>query len=701
MRDPIPHLAPADAALAARETALPGLPLVLDAATLHRALEAAGVPVQRVETTYLRFKPGTSAVAGVRIETPSRSIRAQAVAYPVGVHRKLERMLAHAGDGLLLLDAERGIAVVDAAADRALPGIRVALERHPDAEVLVYKPGRRWVARCAACRVIVKVHAPDRAASAIRAQHRVETFVPTAALVRADAAVGLVETHLLAGTPLPQIADPEAERRVGGMLARLHTASAGEGGAADGARPPGIERALARALDAAASGVASVLPALEDRALRAAGAIRSLLEERRVRTLVHGDCSIDQVIVGRDGRPWLIDLDRAGEGDPLSDLGSWAADAIARGESACRAGAALVAGYREAGGAVDEAALLAHTAAGLLRRAAEPFRARAADWDAEVAHLVAESERLVGLAALRADAALPGAAAVEPFASARVIAHRPGRRAVLRRADGDFVKLVRPARFAEVAERAERVSGLRTLRSPRVVARDDAGGVLRLASVGERTLLDAWGDPSVSDDALVAVWTRVGAGLAELHALDPAGLPRHGVADEMRAIRRALASVGGALDGEDVADALAAVEAALAADPPERVDGVLHRDLHDKQLLVPSGSFTAQDVAAGRTRVGLIDVDTLAVGERALDVANLLVHLELRVLQGLLPTTRADAAGQAFRRGLGDGPLWARVPAYSAAARLRLAGVYAQRDGWHDVARALLRRVGSPVTTGR
>lgn len=720
----------ADSGLAAREASLPGLGAVLDARELLRTLRMAGIESEQVETTYLRFKPGTSAVAGVRIERAGAPLWAQAVAYPVGVHRKLERIAAHAGDELLLLDAERGLAVVAAPADRALPGIRIALDRHPDAETLVYKPGRRWVARCAACRVIVKVHTPERARKAVRAQERLEEFVPTAALVHVDADAGVVETHLLGGTPLPDVADPAAqeaaERRVGGLLARLHGASAAvredrtaavsregevrqdrtarvprEGEVADGAEPAAHEVAFARALDAAVRGVADALPVLGDRALHAATAIRSLLAERRVRALVHGDCSIDQVIVGRDGRPWLIDLDRAGAGDPVADLGSWAADAIARGQSGGRAGSALVAGYRAAGGAVDEAALLAHTAAALLRRAVEPFRSRAVDADAAVERLVAETERLVGLAALRSDPALPGAAAVDGLVDARVIAHRRGRRAVLRGREGDFVKLVRPTRFAAIADRAERVAGLRTLRSPRVVARDDAAGLLRLSSAGERTLLDAGCDPSLTDDALTAVWTCVGEGLHELHALDGAGLGRHGVAEELAAIRRALEPVAGVLDAGDVAGAVDAVEAALAAEPTVPVDGVLHRDLHDKQLLVPSGPFGARDIEAGSIRVGLIDVDTLAVGERALDVANLLVHLELRVRQGLLSEHRAHDAADALRRGIGDGPLWERVPAYAAAARLRLAGVYAQRDGWHAVARELLREATTPLVLAR
>lgn len=687
----MPELSSADAALIAREGMLPGLPFALDAHALRRLLQEAGVAAAAVQITYLRFKPGTSAVAGVKIERDVGPVSAQVVVYPVSVHDKLGRVVRRAGEELLLHDAARGLAVVTALADTALPGIRRSTARHPHAEVLVYKPGRRWVARCRACDVIIKVHAPGRAREAVLAQRAVEHLLPTAPIVGDETdEAGVVETRLLPGRPLIDLGGEEradAERRVGAVLARLHAAD-GEAGDAD---------ASAEALDEAVAGVAALLPAVGERAAVAAATVRAVLLPRRGAAPVHGDCSIDQVLVGEDGRPSLIDLDRARIADPLTDLGSWTADAIVRGETAADAARHVVAGYRGAGGVVDDAALLAHTAAALLRRAAEPFRARQPEWDIRCALLVDEADRLARLAAVRGDRALPGGASVTGAAGLRVVAHREGRRAVLcatgPRGESEYLKVVRPARFAAVAERAERVAGLRLLRVPRVLERNDSTSTLRLSSVGERTVLDAGRLDELSDAALRAVWARVGAGLAELHALDPAGLPRHGVDDELVAIRRALdpAVTRGLLPAEEAARELERVAAALRAGEDDGIDGVLHRDLHDKQLLVPGRAFTAADVRAGRAPVGLIDVDTLAVGERALDIANLLVHLDLRVAQGLLAPRRAREAGDALRQALGEQALWARVPAYAAAARLRLAGVYAQRDGWREVGEGLLR----------
>lgn len=121
--------------------------------------------------------------------------------------------------------------------------------------------------------------------------------------------------------------------------------------------------------------------------------------------------------------------------------------------------------------------------------------------------------------------------------------------------------------------------------------------------------------------------------------------------------------------------------------------GVLHRDLHDKQVLLRDDG-----------RLAVIDVDTLAVGECALDVANVLAHLDLRVAQGLLSPAHARASRTGFLAGLGEAtdsdaedPAWehpesGRLEAYLAATRLRLAAVYSFRPRWRSVAATLLEQ---------
>ena len=620
------------------------------------ALPGAGA-VLALRPSYVRYKPGTSLIAAVRVN----GAPAQAVAYPVGAHDKLGRLVrqARAAGELIRADEELGIAIVAASADRDLPGIRAALRRHPRAETLAYKPARRWVGRCDECGVIIKAHAAGRAEPALAGHRALAPLVPTAELVRASDD-GVIETRIVPGSP---VADDAGARAAGRILARLHAAPA-----------PGAlaARESGRVTGPNGGSLAAVLPALAAREGRLADGIREALAASSLRAPVHGDFSADQVVSGPAGT-FVIDLDRAGVDDPHVDLGSWIADEIARGVPRARAGAALREGYLAEGGSIVETDLLAHSAAGVLRRAAEPFRRQEANWPAECERMLAESEALLALARVRGDAALPGSGAAT--AGAVVVAHRAGRRAVLR-TDAGFVKLTRASRFAGVAARAERVTGLTTLRSPRILRRNDERATLILEEVGVRTLLEAGRE--LGEEDFRAVWRTVGAGLTELARLDPAGLPRHGVDDELAAIRRALEGAGLRTPAE-----YARVERGLRSGAGE--EGVLHRDLHDKQLLLPE---------TGIAPVGLIDVDTLAVGERALDVANLLVHLELREVQGVLPEGRARLGAAALREAIGGGELWERVPAYAAATRLRLAGVYAARPGGGHASREMLRRAG-------
>ena len=68
----------------------------------------------------------------------------------------------------------------------------------------------------------------------------------------------------------------------------------------------------------------------------------------------------------------------------------------------------------------------------------------------------------------------------------------------------------------------------------------------------------------------------------------------------------------------------------------------------------------------------------MAIGDPALDLANLLAHLDLRERQGLID----DAAPlrRAVLHGYGPGSaLVKRLPGYEALARQRLAAVYAFR----------------------
>jgi hypothetical protein len=265
---------------------------------------------------------------------------------------------------------------------------------------------------------------------------------------------------------------------------------------------------------------------------------------------------------------------------------------------------------------------------------------------------------------------------------AELIVHRPERRAVLRTGDGaapTYLKLVRRSRAAALITAASRAAPVArsAFTIPAVLRAELAHGAVEWAALPGRALLQLGADESVAPDQLAGAWRRTGCAIAALGRGGTEGLPLRDAATEAETTSRWLrrAAALGLLPPVDVTQVLAPLRSGRPGP-----NGLVHGDLHDKQVLIP---------ALGP--VGLIDVDTLAAGELALDVANLLTHVELRVAQGLLSAPRAALAREAFLSGLDpDSRTLARIPAYAAAVRLRLAAVYACRPRWAAVSRRLL-----------
>lgn len=111
---------------------------------------------------------------------------------------------------------------------------------------------------------------------------------------------------------------------------------------------------------------------------------------------------------------------------------------------------------------------------------------------------------------------------------------------------------------------------------------------------------------------------------------------------------------------------------------------VSHRDLYDKQILITPDR-----------QPGLIDFDTMAMADPALDPANLLAHLELRVHQRICDDARRLVLSHAILQGYGGyDPKGLQI--YLDSARLRLACVYGFRPHWQHVMSPMLARIGRP-----
>lgn len=364
---------------------------------------------------------------------------------------------------------------------------------------------------------------------------------------------------------------------------------------------------------------------------------------------------------------------------PAATLSGLVADLGAEGHALVsampRSGEHLLLRVRRADGAevagqwFAEAARAAHVVAGTRRSSRQD--------DPEVASAV----RLVGAHTVLqpggADRRLTGLGGLAADPDLELVAHRPERRAVVRqRAGAYYTKVVRPDRLARVVDPLRHVAASSGPHVAEVLASDPARGTVTLAALPGRPLHD------LGDSSGPPTLASVGVAVHRLHATSVfADADLHDPAAELGTVRRwhDLAASYGVwpLPAADTARLLARADELLSGVSGQEV--LLHRDLHDKQILVDGDS------------VGLLDLDLAAAGHAALDLANLLVHLELRARQGLLPADRLPALADALLEGYDADPtVRAGLPAYALATRLRLVGVYAFRPAGAAAATALL-----------
>lgn len=284
-----------------------------------------------------------------------------------------------------------------------------------------------------------------------------------------------------------------------------------------------------------------------------------------------------------------------------------------------------------------------------------------------------------------ADRKLPGLAGL--LSNGQLVAYRIGRRAVVRGRD-HYLKVVRPGGEERMAANHEllAIAGMGdTVARARIVGT----GLVEQSLVAGRALNELLGAAPAGPrgDAV----DRVAAALAELHAIRPPddlpdGIPDRperwiGVVERcepaaVRVYRRA-------------AQGLPPLDAARTA--------VIHRDLHDKNVLIEPGP---------QPRVGLIDLDGLSAGAPEDDLGNLAVHLRFRSLQdpelGRAGIEAAERLMAAYRRST-DRPLdLERLAVVERHTWFRLACLYRfRRSGRQLVPRLLgLARSGEGEDQG-
>lgn len=363
-------------------TALPGLDALEDTDRLAGLLAERGETVRSCR--YRRWKPGTSTVIALELDSgPAWGYAVSASGRP-----KLDKTVERAPRDTVLLDrrdlgllvalpsADRdlpALADLDSALSRALPGPAVGRRWHR----LAYKPQRRWVGALdepGAARRSVRVYRrrdlPTARAALARAADLLDVAVPReeAALAR----LGLLVTSWLPGRPLDQLLEGPAASNLlaatGAALARVHAATVrgGQDRRSDDAE-----------LAAVADQLAALLPADVARVRRVLARLKVSTPVADALVLRHGDFSVDQVVVDDDGRPGLVDWDRAHLGRAVDDLATADAAGLTPAQHQ-----ALLAGYAEVRPLPAE--LPAAVARARFLRAAEPFRRCSPTWAVEV-----------------------------------------------------------------------------------------------------------------------------------------------------------------------------------------------------------------------------------------------------------------------------------------------------------------------------
>lgn len=414
-----------DAAVVARDSAIPGMGVVLDFERLAERL-AASVPAADIvggAARYVRYKPGTSClvqhdlvIAGRRHELTAKAFTRPAA----GKARKLVRTAEHPGPlgpGGVLLD-EDAAAVLFAPNDPQLPALAalsdparrdLVLRRLVAAlpcdsstfTLATHRPERRFVGKVETgdgVRLVVKGYGADefgraRSASKAFAAANDDQVAPR---LGSSARHRLLAFGFIVGEPLDRLlaqgdATTAQLEELGRLLAGLHDVRSRHLRRID-------RRTEAMAVLEAAQAVAATVPHLASR-VRGAGArvAQLLLALPEENSAVHGDFSADQVVVGDSLA--IIDYDAAGIGDAASDLARFSAVATAEviagrlpAQSAEKAVEAVLTGYEQTAGTGTQPRMPLHRSAWLLRLAPEPFRRRSADWVDQTERLLAAAE---------------------------------------------------------------------------------------------------------------------------------------------------------------------------------------------------------------------------------------------------------------------------------------------------------------------
>ncbi len=423
-------LSSAEADLARRDAAIPGLATVLDSDAFVAALRRAApeADLRAAQITYVRYKPRTYCRVAYRLDVAGKEVDAAVGAcrpddlvpwlkedHRTGMSGPLRPgriVFAQYAVLVTVFPNDLKLQALPYLADPAERGrlLRELLPHRPELwqgslRCLRYRPERRFVAELFAgeeSQALVKAYTKK---GYTRGRHNAQAFQSRGPLRVARLLGGLDNLRLLAFEWLPgrllfdlcmaaQI-DCKHVTATGAALAALH------------AQEPGglwhwTREAEAADLVSLCSELGFICPRLARRADELARRLAAQLAAApAVQRARHGDFSAKQVLVGQP-EVAIIDLDWACAGDPAGDLGNFIAQAerfALRGElSASRVDLlsdALLEGYGLATNRPLPERIRLYTAVELFRRTRFPFRSREPDWPQRTEALLDRAETIL------------------------------------------------------------------------------------------------------------------------------------------------------------------------------------------------------------------------------------------------------------------------------------------------------------------
>jgi aminoglycoside phosphotransferase (APT) family kinase protein len=420
-----------DAALVASDPALPGLGTVLDDERFAAALQGrlTAVQVDYAQATSARYLPGKHCVVTYRLMVSGAELEVYAQAHTRESFARhaanlSKRKVDATGLGAGIALRESSVLVLPFTGDPGIPVLADLgnVDRRHDllAELLPEDPSlwaarieplRYWPERRFTC--CLTVDGKPRAALKAYAAARFEEAAQAAAAFRDCVAprisrlIARSDQHRIlvfewiAGDRLERAVadsslDPEILERVGSALAALHNHPATRLRSRSPSDRAAVVRVRADRIATMCTDLARPARAL---ATRLAAELAQAAPEQRA---IHGDFSSANVLMTAEV-PAIIDLDSAGRGDPVTDLGSFAAllerQALHEGIPRARVDGflgAVLSGYRGTRSTrIDPSRLRVWTAAELVTRAPAVFRRCREGWRRQLAALIARAEEVL------------------------------------------------------------------------------------------------------------------------------------------------------------------------------------------------------------------------------------------------------------------------------------------------------------------